>query len=431
LDNLNECKKKPKDTKLVKNSVIAFAVKIFSSIIGFATTIIIARNFTAVESGLYFVSISIISVCLAFSSLGLNDLVLKLIANFYKKDELEKANGIFYKSSIWVLIASLTFVLILYFSSSFIASTMFHDETLTPTLKVFSFAIPFMALLIIQSNAIQGLGRVWQSMCLTGPIQNIVIILCLTVCGVTTSIGGAIAYIAGAITSFLFGLFVWRKYLGVSRHTTHGNDIFLVSCFPMLAVQVLIQVNTHASSLLLGLVGSINEVGYFAVGLRVATLIGFVLLAVNRVVAPQFAQIFNDNKIDDLQQLVTKASRLMVVSCLPGVLLMFFFPVFIMSLFGEEFKAFSNVLRILAFGQCVNVLTGNVGLLLSMTGHEKIQRNCMFFAVIGSIILGLLLIPSHDAVGAAIMVSFGVITNNLLAWFFVYKKVGVNTLKLY
>ncbi len=406
-------------------------IKIFSSIIGFATTIIIAKSFSAVESGFYFVSISIISVCLAFSSLGLNDLVLKLIANFYKNDELEKANGIFYKSSVWVLIASLIFTLILYFCSNSIASKMFHDETLTPTLKVFSFAIPFMALLIIQSNAIQGLGRVWQSMCLTGPIQNIFIILCLTVFGVTTSIGGAMAYIAGAIVSFLFGLFVWRKHLGVSQHINHGNDIFLVSCFPMLAVQVLIQVNTHASSFLLGLFGSINEVGYFAVGLRVATLVGFVLLAVNRVVAPQFAQMFNVNKIDELQRLVSKASRLMIVSCLPGVCLMFFFPVFIMSLFGEEFKAFSNVLRILAFGQFVNVLTGNVGLLLSMTGHEKIQRNCMFFTVIGSLILGVLLIPSYNAIGAAIMVSFGVITNNLFAWYFVYKKVGVNTLKLF
>ncbi|KID57933.1 hypothetical protein JF50_04095 [Pseudoalteromonas luteoviolacea] len=96
----------------------------------------------------------------------------------------------------------------------------------------------------------------------------------------------------------------------------------------------------------------------------------------------------------------------------------------------ESFREQYIILVILAVGQFVNVLTGNVGLLLSMTGFEKLQRNILLCSLFFSTLIGVVLIKSHGPVGAAVMVTFNTIFVNLTSYFFVLTKVRINTLKV-
>lgn len=61
----------------------------------------------------------------------------------------------------------------------------------------------------------------------------------------------------------------------------------------------------------------------------------------------------------------------MIALAVPVLAFMVFFPEFLMGLFGEEYKVAAPLLQILAIGQFINVITGSVGYLLNMTGHEK------------------------------------------------------------
>lgn len=70
----------------------------------------------------------------------------------------------------------------------------------------------------------------------------------------------------------------------------------------------------------------------------------------------------------------------MVLFALPIVGFMLIFPERLMWLFGEQFKSGANLLRIFALGQFVNVMTGCVGYLLSMSGHERVLRNVFFIS---------------------------------------------------
>jgi O-antigen/teichoic acid export membrane protein len=53
-------------------------------------------------------------------------------------------------------------------------------------------------------------------------------------------------------------------------------------------------------------------------------------------------------------------------------------------------------------GHGVNVLTGPVGMVLVMTGHEKIMRNNVLAAGAVNIGLNLILVPKLGALGAAV-----------------------------
>jgi O-antigen/teichoic acid export membrane protein len=96
-----------------------------------------------------------------------------------------------------------------------------------------------------------------------------------------------------------------------------------------------------------------------------------------------------------------------------------------MSVFGNEFSDGGTLLVILAMGQFFNVLTGSVGHLLMMCGHEHFVRN----NVIGCALLNLgccvLLIPRYGATGAATAVAITVIAENVSAAIYAWFKLGV------
>jgi O-antigen/teichoic acid export membrane protein len=82
----------------------------------------------------------------------------------------------------------------------------------------------------------------------------------------------------------------------------------------------------------------------------------------------------------------------------------------------------------LALGQFVNVITGSVGYLLTMTGHEKDIRNNMLFCGPFAIMLSLALIPFWGAIGSAIATALALSVQNLIALWLVKKRLGFSLL---
>jgi O-antigen/teichoic acid export membrane protein len=121
----------------------------------------------------------------------------------------------------------------------------------------------------------------------------------------------------------------------------------------------------------------------------------------------------------------------MLLAAAPVVTLMVCFPHWLMWLFGDEFVAGAPLLRILAIGQFINVATGSVGYLLMMTGHEKDMRNSLLVVAPCSILLSLWLIPLYGATGAAVATALAIAGQNLLAVFWVRRRLGFNTLAIW
>jgi O-antigen/teichoic acid export membrane protein len=154
-------------------------------------------------------------------------------------------------------------------------------------------------------------------------------------------------------------------------------------------------------------------------------------MAVNLVVAPRFAAMHKQGDLDGVRRVALTSVRLMLLAAAPVVTLMVCFPHWLMWLFGDEFVAGAPLLRILAIGQFINVATGSVGYLLMMTGHEKDMRNSLLVVAPCSILLSLWLIPLYGAVGAAVATALAIAGQNLLAVFWVRRRLGFNTLAIW
>ncbi|MEI8644257.1 MATE family efflux transporter [Pseudoalteromonas sp. Hal056] len=171
-----------------------------------------------------------------------------------------------------------------------------------------------------------------------------------------------------------------------------------------------------------------EQVAFFSVAQRIALLTSFILMAVNLVVAPKFSAFHTKGDEHGIRKTALFSVRLLVLTALPVVLFMLAFPEFLMGLFGEEFRQGALILQILVLGQAVNVVTGSVGLLLQMTGHERDMRLVTLISGFGVLISVPIFTKLFGAVGAASATAFFISLQNLLAVYFVKKRLGFNTL---
>jgi O-antigen/teichoic acid export membrane protein len=222
------------------------------------------------------------------------------------------------------------------------------------------------------------------------------------------STGAALgAWTAGAATAAALGWLCWRRaaprgvepeFAGVSAE--HLSAL-AKDALPFLGVAVLALALPWISTLALALRGDEAEVGIFAVAYRTATLTSFVLVAVNAAAGPRFAALVARGDRRSLARTARRTALATGVCALPLIAVAWTAPGWVMSLFGAEFAAHGRVLAILATGQLVNVLTGSVGALLLMSGHERALRGNLVGATALSLALHAWLVPSYGPEGAA------------------------------
>jgi O-antigen/teichoic acid export membrane protein len=176
---------------------------------------------------------------------------------------------------------------------------------------------------------------------------------------------------------------------------------------------------------------SSDALAQLAVAQRTAILSSFILIAINLVVAPRFANLYRNNEMLALEHLAIKSVKLITLFALPVIGGMLIFPSFLMSLFGAEFVEGAALLQILAVGQFINAITGSVGFLLMMSGHERDMRNISLISGFSAMFLAWFLTAQFGIIGAATGTAIAVATQNLLAVYFVKKRLGFNTLAVW
>ena len=101
------------------------------------------------------------------------------------------------------------------------------------------------------------------------------------------------------------------------------------------------------------------------------------------------------------------------------------------TFFGNDYLQGAVILKILIIGQFITVLCGSVEEILNMTGHENDMKNIRIFSLSIACLLGSILINIYGALGAAISTSIALSIQNLLASYFVKKRLGWNPLKFW
>jgi O-antigen/teichoic acid export membrane protein len=234
------------------------------------------------------------------------------------------------------------------------------------------------------------------------------------------------AFLAGFILLSLITtikVLVLFKKLNLSNQTSYRfsyNQIFLRS-YPMALSAVAYFIMQSVDIIILTVYEGFDNVAYYSIAVKLATVTALALMSVNIVIAPKIAEIYNTNDFNRLNKLIKDAARIIFIISLPVLLILSLFSGPTLSLFGEGYVFAKQALWLLLAGQFFSALCGPGAIYLNMTGKQKKLNNILISGLIVNVILNLVLIPVYGIEGAATATLISMVFWNSLIVAVIYK----------
>lgn len=418
--------------EVINGTIVALVLKVLGAGLAFLFNFLLARTLGAEGAGLYFLALTVTTIATVFGRMGLDSTLLRFTAAHAAEEDWKAVKGVYVKGMSLVLISSSIVTVVIFTVAPVLAEEVFRKPELESTTRWMCLAVLPMSLLILHSELLKGLKKIRESVFVFGvgvPAVSIVVLFVLEgVHGINRAVW---AYSIGTLLTALLGVFLWRTATPHLRNIKgkFSSNNLLKSSIPLFWVASLnMLINYWAATFALGVWGAEKDVGIFSMASRTVMLISLILTSVNSIIAPKFAALYRKDHIEVLGSTARKTATMVTLMASPLLLLLLLFPEWVMGLYGEEFKEGAIMLSILTIGQIVNVITGSVGVLLVMSGNERLMRNNVVFVSLISIVLNSTLVPSLGAIGAAIATTICVSLVNIISVFLVWKNIKILTL---
>jgi O-antigen/teichoic acid export membrane protein len=367
--------------------------------------------------------------------LGLPPLVTREIAAYRVRESWGAIRGVIRRTNQAVVGASTVVVAVTLIV--FVATGWPHEPLRRPTM-IALVLVPLVALTSLRQSAMQGFGRVVLGRTpegLVAPALTIVLILALALeLGHRFSAAWAVgAVVAAGSIAFALGAALFRRTApsAVRRsRPEYATRAWAFATLPLVLMSGISAVNDQVGVVLVGALGGARHAGIFSVASRAAALIPFFLLAAVPTLMPSIAELHTRGESERLQRLMTHAARLVFFGSLPIVLAVIVFARPLLHVFGSDFGGGVTPLWILALGQVVNVSTGLPGTILIMIGDSSRVTRSVAVGAVTNVALGIALIPSFGATGAAIAGASSIALTNLMLATVLWKSRRISSLPI-
>lgn len=418
--------------EIAKGTLLAFILKVIGAGLAFAFNVAIARLLGAEGAGLFFLALSVTAIGSVIGRVGLDNTLLRFTATHAAKGEASEVKGVYRLGMRIAVTASGTLALFGFWLAPWMASEVFQKTALAEPLRWMCLAILPFALLNLQAESLKGLKDIRSAMLTQSigvPLLGLLLIWPLAkMKGVE---GVSWAYFSATIMIALLGVWAWQRTITKLKApvTPYPFATLWASCKPLFITSLMNQaVLPWAPLLLLGIWVDSQDVGIFGAASRIAMLVSFMLMTVNNVLAPKFAELYAKGEIAIMGQTARRSALFITLLTSPIFFILTFGGKWVMLLFGPEFIEGAFALAILAMGQFVNTLTGSVNHFLLVTGNEVIVRNITLFATFWLVGISIVLIPLFGITGAAIASASSIAILNILSCYMVWAKFDVLTI---
>ena len=419
--------------KIAKGTTIVFIGTIIGLLLGFVGRVILIRFTTQSEYGIYSLALTVLSIFVVISTLGLGEGSTRYIAYFRGKGEEGNVRGVISSSIGIALAASISLATISFFISDFISVNTFHIPELSTPLKIFSIVIPFSVLLSVFVAIFRGFGMVDAKVYFQDVLRPVLFVLFLiaVVLFNLPFIGVFYAHISSiVVTCVVFMMYMVKKSplgVGTSGVSNPMTKKLLSFSVPLLAVSMLMMVMSWTDTLMLGYFKTPDVVGVYNAALPLAQLLSVTLLSMSFIYVPIISQLYSKNLIDELKRSYIILTKWIFLVTLPLFCVLFLFPDVVLNLFfGSRYIGASVALQILAFGFFLNICLGFTYNTLLVLGKSKFLMWTFAISAIINIILNTVLIPPMGIIGASIASAFSLIVAKVLNMIKLYRFLDVH-----
>ena len=419
---------------LVRGASGTLVVKVIGQALMFGLQILLARLLGGEQFGIYVYVLTWVNVLVLVGKLGWDTALLRYVAVYSSKTVWGAVRGILRRSAQVTLITSLAVSSVGAFITWALSDRLGPD--LTNTFLVGWLVLPILCLSGLRQAALRALRRVVLAQLPEFVFRPIVVVV--LVVAFTAGLGRAIdgpstmcLYFVSVLITFSVGTYWLYHFLPTAVRKSvpvYYNKEWMAVSLPLFLVGGTYLINSQADTLMIGLLLDTTEAGIYVVASRVASLIGFGILAVNGIAAPMIAALYAQDRTDELQRILILGTWGTTIFALPVSLVLIIWGEVVLGLFGPDFSAGYTPLIILVIGQLVNAATGLVGSLMQMSGHQVTAFRVIGGCAIANIILNVLLIPKWGIEGAAITTAITTIAWSTILVYAAWRRLGVKAM---
>jgi len=420
---------------LVKGGSITLFIKIFGMAFGYLAMLFITNVYGVSEWGLYSLCITVLSIAVLLPKFGFDNSIVRIIAELKLYGSKNEIRSVLQKSVfISIIIASLVIVIMNLFSE-FIVYKLLNKPELLPYISILGFAVIPLALITILSAYFQALKKTVLFILYQTALINMFFLI-LLLCNYFFKIELAvfevyvIAVTLTLISAILFYLSVSKKKLTAVEkgHKTYNLKGIINLSTPMLLSSSFALFMGWSDIIMLSIYKTTADIGIYDSALRLATISGISLIAINAVVTPKFVEFYAKKDLLGLKNVVQESTRLIFFTATPILLVLVVFSKDILSWFGDEFAIGYMALIYLCISRFINAVSGSVGYIMQMTDNQRTYQNVIIIAFVINVVLNIILIPKYSYTGAALASSIAMIFWNLTLVVIIKKRLGFWTI---
>jgi len=410
-------------------SLATLAMRAGARLLALPTALILARTLGPARYGAYAYGLGWAVLLGLVAVFGLDRFLVRTVAGYAAVDDSARVRGVVRWGARAATLTSITL------AGAFAAiAPLFVKSSLLPATWICLALVPLFALTAIRQAVMQGLGRVELSFVPDQMVFPAALLVLVAVVVGTHAVDldarwAAVLNVSASGLAFLLGVALVRRSLTATTEaaTPRGEPReWSRSLAPFAVIGFVTLAQVQAGVLILGSLGRASDAGVYQVAARVAEVASFALIAINAPLAPRVARLHALGDRRDLAGLARRTARVSFAVCLPLALLAVAFRGPLLHLFGSGYGAGTTALVFLVAAQAVSAFAGPVGVVLMMSGGERIAAFGFAVGLVVGVGCGIPLASAYGATGAAIGQCLGVAAWNLALWAAVRRRLGID-----
>lgn len=385
------------------STIFTRAVSIFAS---FLLTVLVSRTLGAEQAGIFFLIFALNALLSTAGRFGADNLAIRLLGgdSTSPKSDIQKLWKIVLWTSLFVTALSL-----------FPLKLHFNDQLSWTMILIASSSIIPQAISVFAGSVMRALG--WMARGVLSELGSLPTIL-VTIILITdltnlSDINLMFVITSMSISSWLTAL--WASIAAQSalhkisdRKSSDGFTRFIKRHFgklaPMAGTSLLAYGMVWAPVFILSATGSLEEVSYYSVAIRMANFLVLIPSIQISYLAPRFAKLFYSNELVKLNRLTAKSVyQVLILTILPILILLVLANPIIELVFGASFAPVAPVMRALIAGIVITISMGQVNQLMLLCGMEKFSLSLTASTVAIWILFGSVVGQNFGAIGIAIL----------------------------
>lgn len=403
-----------------------------STVLGFLVGVMLARLLGASGYGVYALAMTTATLVGTLTEFGLPVLAMREVGTARSTGAWGRVRGLIAWSDR----------LILALSAALIAATLAWTglrptsagEVSSAALLWAAALVPFVAIGKLRGFLLLALDRVFASQF---PVMVLRPLLFLAGCLAIWGLAGRLEPEAALAVQTIVAALVMVLAIALYRRSRPADLVaappeksvreWLSASLPMGMTEGLRLLQGQLALLLVGFLASASQAGIYRVADAIAQVTALIASVAGTAATPLFSKLWGDRDHAGLQRIAVIAAWAMTLGAialgLPVLLLgSWLFP----ALFGAEFGASLPVFAVLWAGL---IAAGGLGLTLAlanMTGQHLLATRAFMIIAAVNLLLGLVLIPAHGALGGAVGTVAGTLLGTAWCALAYFRRTGLN-----